>query len=153
MNFEQHLDNHRRSDGTYDLDSAEEDRRHEIETSPGEVVKLAAKVARQERETYLHQQTRALRKQFEQPALSPSLEMDVKVPLGDGTVVRFGEMNHVRIRTRKDMRTRVHLDELRAFDAEITHWSHTEQLLSASETVEDAVLRAFGDELPRGQAS
>lgn len=141
MTFEEHLENHRAPDGTYDLDAAEEDRRHEIETTPGEIVALAAKAARQEREAYLRQETQKLRKQFMQPALSSELELDVKVPLGDGDVVRYGEMNHVRIRRRKDLRTKSHLDENRAFDSEMTHWMHTEPLLDDGETIAEALAR------------
>lgn len=142
MTFEEHLQNHRRADGTYDLDAAEEDRRYEIESTPGEVVKLAAKAAKQEREAYVNQQTAKLRKQFEQPALSASLELDVMVPLGEGNVCPFGEMNHIRIRTRRDLRVEVHLREIRAFDAELTHWLHTEALLDDGETVAEAIARS-----------
>ncbi|HEY3435958.1 MAG TPA: hypothetical protein VGK41_09925 [Solirubrobacterales bacterium] len=141
MNFEEHLDNHRRSDGTYDLDAAEEDRRHEVETNPREIVRLAAKIAKQERAAWQSQETANLRKQFEQPALSPRLELDVRVPLGDGTVVRLGDMNQDRITARKDMRIKSHLDEIRAYDAEMTHWLHTEPLLDPGETIEDAIRR------------
>lgn len=141
MNFDEHLSNHRNTDGSYDLDGAEEDRRFEIETNPAEVVKLAAKVAKQERIAWQSTESQNLRKQFEQPALSPSLELDVKVPLGNGTVVRLGDMNHVRITIRKDMRIKTHLDEIRAFDAEMSHWLHTEPLLDSGETIEDAIDR------------
>lgn len=141
MTFEEHLENHRNADGTYDLDAAEEDRRYEIESTPGEMTKLAAKVAKQEREAYLRQETAKLRKQLEQPALSASLELDVMVPLGSGDVVHLGEMNHVRIRTRKDLRVQTHLREARAFDAEMTHWLHTEQLLNDGETIAEAIAR------------
>jgi hypothetical protein len=141
VTFEEHVENNRRADGSYDLDGAEEDRRYEIETDPGEIVKLAAKAAKQEREAYLRQETANLRKQFAQPALSPSLELDVKVPLGGSDVVRLGEMNHIRIRTRRDLRTKTHLDENRAFDTEMTHWLHTEPLLDDGETIEDAMAR------------
>lgn len=141
MTFEEHLENHRNADGSYDLDAAEEDRRYELETDPAEITKLAAKVAKQERAAWQSQETAKLRQQFKQPALSASLELDVKVPIGDGTVVRFGDMNHVRIRSRKDMRTQIHIDEIRAFDAEMTHWLHTEQLLNDGERIEDAIGR------------
>lgn len=141
MTFEEHLQKHRNADGTYDLDAAEEDRRYEIESTPGEVIRLAAKIAKQERDAYVNQETTKLRKQFEQPALSSSLELDVMVPLGGGTVIPFGEMNHIRIRTRKDLRVQVHLRESRAFDAEMTHWLHTETLLNDGETVAEAVAR------------
>lgn len=141
MTFEEHLQNHRNADGTYDLDAAEEDRRYELESEPDEMVKLAAKVARQERDAYVNRETAKLRKQFEQPALSASLELDVMVPLGDGTTCEFGDMNHIRIRTRKDLRVQVHLREARAFDAEMTHWLHTETLLNDGETVAEAIAR------------
>jgi hypothetical protein len=141
MNFDEHLANHRNADGSYDLDAAEEDRRYEIETNPAEMVKLAAKAAKQERAAWQSNESQNLRKQFEQPALSPDLELDIKVPLGNGTVVRLGEMNPVRITIRKDMRTKTHLNEIRAFDAEMTHWLHTEPLLNNGETIEDAIAR------------
>lgn len=141
MNFDEHLDNHRRADGGYDLDAAEEDRRHELETDPGEIVKLAAKAAKQERAAWSSQETANLRKLFAQPALSPELELDVKVPIGDSTAVRYGDMNRDRIRLRKDMRVKVHLDELRAFESEMTHWLHTEPLLNDGETIADAIER------------
>lgn len=141
MNFAEHLGNHPLKTGGYDLDAAEEDRRYEIETSPEEQRKLAAKAAHHEREAYVSQETAKLRKQFEQPALSPTLELDVMVPLGDGTVVPLGEMTLIRIRTRKDMRIQTHLRELRAFEAEMTHWLGTEQLLNDGETIEDAIRR------------
>lgn len=141
MNFAEHLANHRIRGGGFDLDAAEEDRRHEIETSPEEIVRIAAKLAHSEREAYLRGETEKLRKQFEQPALSPLLELDVMVPLGDGTVVPLGQMTLIRIRTRKDMRTTAHLREIRAFDVEMTHWLNTEELLADGETIEDAIRR------------
>lgn len=141
MNFREHLENHRTADGKYDFDAAEEDRRHEIETNPEEHVRLAAKAAKQEREAFIRQETEKLRKQFEQPALSPALELEILVPLGDSTAVRFGEMTPIRIRTRKDMRIQVHLRQVRAFDVELTHWLHTESLLLDGETIGEAIAR------------
>lgn len=142
MTFEEHLENHRNPDGSYDLDAAEEDRRYEIETSSEEITKFAAKVAKQERKAWQDRETSKLRKQFMQPALAPELDLTVKVPLGDSAAVDYGDMNHDRIRLRRDLRTKVHLDELRAFDAEITHWLQTEQLLGSRETIADALARA-----------
>lgn len=138
---EEHLANHRNADGSYDLDAAEEDRRYELESDPAEVVKLAAKIAKQERIAWQAKETMNLRKQFAQPALSPELDLELKVPIGDSTVVEYGAMNHDRIRLRKDMRLKVHLDELRAFDIEMTHWLHTEPLLHDGETINDALQR------------
>lgn len=142
MNFVDHVLNHRRADGTYDLDAAETDRWAEITVSPDEVSKLAKKAAKQERAAWMNQETAALRRQFAQPALSPSLELDVMVPLGNGTAVRLGDMNRVRIAIRRDMRRRAHDDEVRAYAAEVTHWEKTEQLLKSGETVEGAILRS-----------
>ena len=142
MNFQEHLENHRNADGTYDLDAAEEDRRFELERAPQELLKLAAKAAKQERTSFLSQETASLRRQFLQPALSPALELDVMVPLGDGTVVRLGEMNHARIYLRRDMRRKAHEDEVRAYAAEVTHWEKTEQLLKTGETIEGAIARS-----------
>jgi len=142
MNFADHVWNHRNTDGSYDLDAAEQDRLAEITSSPHEVAKLAAKAAKQERSAWLSQETAALRRQFAQPALSPSLELDVMVPLGNGTAVRLGDMTRVRIAIRRDMRRRAHDDEVRAYAAEVAHWERTEQFLQSGETVEGAILRS-----------
>lgn len=139
--FEEHLMNHRRPDGSYDLDAAEEDFRYALERDPAALLKYAARTARQERRTWTDKETSTLRKQFAQPALTPALELDVMVPLGDGTAVRFGDMNRARITARKEMRLRVHLDELRAFETEATFWQRVEQLIEGDETIEDAVRR------------
>lgn len=141
MSYADHIEPHRRADGSYDFDAAEKDWQREMEASPRLVVRLIAKAAHQDREAYLRQETSRLRKQFEQPALSPALELDVMVPLGDGTGVRLGDMNEIRIRARKDMRVRTHLHELRAFEAEMTHWLHTEPLLKGDETIAAAIDR------------
>lgn len=142
MNFADHVWNHRKADGSYDLDAAEQDRAQDITGAPQEVAKLAKKAAKQERSTWMNQETANLRRQFAQPALAPSLELDVLVPLGNGTAVRLGEMDHPRIAMRRDMRRRAHEDEWRAYRAEVTHWEKTEQLLQAGETVEGAMERS-----------
>jgi hypothetical protein len=142
MSFDEHLENHRRPDGSFDLDAAEEDCRFALENNPQELLKFAAKAAHQERVSWVNKETTNLRKQLAQPALSPSLELDVMVPIGDGTVVRFGDMTRDRIALRKDMRLRVHLDETRAFEAEMTHWLHTEELLIGGESIGDAMSRS-----------
>lgn len=139
--FDEHVLNHRRPDGSYDLDAAEEDFRHALEGDPGELLRYAARTARQERRTWTDKETSTLRKQFAQPALSPALELDSMVPLGDGTAVRFGDMNRARIAARKEMRLRVHLDELRTFEAEMSFWRRAEVLLEGDETIEDAIRR------------
>lgn len=141
MKFSDHLLNHRSADGSYDLDAAEEDRRFEMESSSQEIARLTAKAAKQERSTWMNQETAMLRRQFAQPALSPDLEPDVMVPLGNGTVVRLGEMNHSRIAMRRAMRRRAHDDEMRAFVAEIAFWERIEQLLQSGETVDGAIAR------------
>lgn len=141
MNFDDHVFNHQRTDGSFDLDAAEEDFRFELENSPSELLKYAARAARSERKAWTDRETANLRKQFVQPALSPTLELDSLVPLGDGTVVRLGDMNHERILMRRDMRRRAHEDETRAFVAEVAFWDRVEQLLADGETVEDAIRR------------
>ena len=139
MTFEEHLGNHRNDDGTYDLAAAEQARAEELAGDPGVIAHLAAKAARQERRDWERNETANLRKQFSQPALSAELELNVKVPLGDSIAVEYGDMDHKRIRLRKDLRTKVHLDENRAFDAELTHWMRTEQLLSDGQTIREAM--------------
>lgn len=139
--FDEHVMNHRRPDGSYDLDAAEEAFRLALRNDPGALMKYADRAARQERRSWTDKETATLRKQFAQPALSPGLELDAMVPLGDGTAVRFGDMNRERIATRKEMRLRVHLDELRTFETEMTFWRRAEVLLEGDETVEDAVRR------------
>lgn len=141
MSFAEHLWNHPNVGGGFDLDAAEEDFRFELENSPAELLKYAARAARSERKAWTDQQTANLRRQFLQPALSPSLELDAMVPLGDGTVVRLGDMNRERILMRRDMRRRAHDDETRAFVAEVAFWERIEQLLGRGETVERALAR------------
>lgn len=142
MKFGEHLENHRNTDGSYDLDAAEEDRRFEMESSGQEIARLTAKAAKQERSAWMNTETAALRKQFAQPALSAMLEPDVMVPLGNGTVVRLGEMNHARIAMRRSLRRRANDDENRAFVAEVAFWERIEQLLKSGETVEGAIQRS-----------
>lgn len=141
MSFDDHVLNHRRPDGSYDLDAAEESFRLALENDPAALQQYAARAARADRRAWTDRETASLRKQFAQPALSPGLELDVMVPLGDGTVVRFGDMNRARIAARKEMRLRVHLDELRTFETEMTFWRRAESLIEGDETVEDAVRR------------
>jgi len=141
VNFDDHVFNHQRADGSFDLDAAEEDFRHELESSPSELLKYAARAARSERKAWTDRETQNLRKQMLQPALSPALELDAMVPLGDGTVVRLGDMTHSRIAMRRDMRRRAHEDETRAYAAEIAFWERVEQLLQRGETVEGAIAR------------
>lgn len=141
MTFAEHLENHRRDDGTYDLAAAEQARAEELSHSPEEIDRLARKAAQQERAQWERNETAKLRKQFMQPALSVELELDVKVPLGGSSAVDFGDMNHERIKLRKDLRTKVHLEENRAFDAEMTYWMQTEQLLGDGQTIADALGR------------
>jgi hypothetical protein len=139
--FDEHVMNHRRPDGSYDLDAAEESLKLSLRNDPGALMKYADRAARSERKTWTDRETSALRKQFSQPALSPALELDAMVPLGDGTAVRFGDMNRGRIAARKEMRLRVHLDELRAFETETTFWRRVEVLIEGDETIEDAIRR------------
>lgn len=141
MNFDDHVFAHQNTDGSFDLDAAEEDFRHELESSPAEFLKYVARAARSERKAWTDRETANLRKQFLQPALSPALELDAMVPLGDGTVVRLGDMNQIRIEMRRDMRRRAHDDETRAYVAEVAFWERVEQLLQAGETVEGAIAR------------
>lgn len=141
MNFDDHVFNHENADGSFDLDAAEEDFRHELESNPSEFIKYVARTARQERRSWTDRETANLRKQLAQPALSPSLELDAMVPLGDGTVVRLGDMNRERIVMRRDMRRRAHDDETRAYVAEVAFWERAEQLLQDGETIEGALAR------------
>lgn len=142
MSFDEHVLNHRRPDGSYDLDAAEESFRLALESDTEALLKYVARTARQERRSWTDRETSNLRKQFAQPALSPGLELDAMVPLGDGTAVRFGDMNRARITARKEMRLRVHLDELRTFETEMTFWRRAEVLIEGDETIEDAISRA-----------
>lgn len=139
MTFDEHVQQHRNSDGTYDLAAAEQARADELEQEPGEMARLAKKAAQQERSTWEKSETANLRKQFAQPALSPALELEVKVPLGDGIAVELGDMNHDRIRVREDLRTDHHLHEIRAYDAEMTFWQQTRRLLPPDTTVREAI--------------
>jgi len=138
VSFEDHLESTKNEDGSYNLAAAQDARAKEILDSDEETEAIARKAAQQERARWESNETKLLRKQFVQQALSPDLDMDVKVPLGDDTAVRLGEMNWERIRIRKDLRTQHHLHEIRAFDAEMTFWQNTESLLGPDDTIETA---------------
>lgn len=146
MTFEEHLENHRSADGSYDLVSAEADRAAELLAelgeSPEQLNRIAQKAAASERKAWETRNSNHLGKQFSQPALSAALELDAMVQIGGSTVVRLGEMNHVRIRSRKDLRTKVHLDESRTYVAEMDFWDQTERLLEDGETVAEAMDRS-----------
>jgi len=136
MSFEDHLESTKNGDGSYDLAAAQAARVEEILGNDEEREALARKSAQQERARWESNETKLLRKQFVQQPLSPDLDMDVKVPLGDDTAVRLGEMNRERIRIRKDLRTQHHLHEIRAFDTEMTFWQSTESVLGPDDTIE-----------------
>lgn len=138
MSFEDHLESTKNDDGTYNLAAAQDARTDEILDSDEETAAIARKAAQQERARWESNETKLLRKQFVQPPLSPDLDPEVKVPLGNDTAVRFDDMNLERIRIRKDLRTQSHLHEIRAFDAEMTYWGNTEELLDPGETIGDA---------------
>lgn len=143
MTFEEHLENHRNDDGSYDLDAAEAARAQEIRDSfdDEQIDKLAAKAAKKERSDWANKETEHFRKQVLQPALSAALELRTKVQLGDSIAVNYGDMDHKRIRLRRDLRTKIHRDEFRAYDAEMNHWDQTEPLLDDGETIADAMGR------------
>lgn len=146
MTFEEHLDNNRDADGNYDLAAAEADREAEIlaelAENPDQLNRIAHKAAASERKAWETRNSNHLGKQVAQPALSESLELDAMVQIGGSTAVRLGDMNHVRIRSRKDLRTKVHLDESRTYVAEMDFWEQTERLLEDGETVAEAMDRS-----------
>jgi hypothetical protein len=139
VTFEEHLQNHRRADGSYDLAATQQARAEELAQSPDDIGRLAAKAAQTERAAWQRKESENLRKLFVQPALSPDLELEIKVPLGDNIVVDYGDMYHKRIQLRKDLRTKVHIEENRTFETEMTHWMHTEQLLEDGQTIGEAL--------------
>lgn len=151
MTFEEHLEGHRRPDGSYDLAAAEQDRAAELAADPEQIDQLAHKAAKNERAAWERRNSERLRKQFGWSALSPELELDALVPLGDGYPVPFGEMNRERIQLRKDFRTKGHLDEIRAYDAEMTHWLQTEPQLNPGETIAEALDRQYKPEEAEGE--
>ena len=143
MTFEEHLKNHRGDDGEYDLRAAEDARAteiaEEIEADPKKIEALARKAAQKERASWESKATSTLRKQFVQPALSAELELDLKVPLGDSVAVEYGDMDAKRIRLRKDLRTEIHIAEIRAYETEWTHWTNTEKLLDDGQTIRETL--------------
>lgn len=142
MSFADHLDQHRNGD-EYDLDAAETARAEEIveqlKNSAVDLARVAAKAAKNERSQWSKRNTDSLRKQFAQPALSPALELEVLVPLGESAAVELGDMNHERIPLRKDLRTKHHLDEIRTFDTEMTFWINTGKALPAGMRIRDFI--------------
>lgn len=145
MTFADHLSAHRNGDGSYDLDAAQDARIAEILADPGAIEGLAQAKAEGERRRWESQETKNLRKQFTQPALSPELELDIKVPLGDSTAVDLGDMNEERIRIRIDLRTDVHRAEIRAYDTEVGFWRDTQRVLAPRETIGEAIARLAGE--------
>lgn len=136
MTFEEHLNRHRTADGEYDLAAAEKARADELRSMPEALDDLADKAANAERRRWESSNRDHLRKQF-LAGQGSFADMDARVPLGDSVVVRLGDMNHDRIRIRKDLRTRTHLDENRAYDAEMTYWLDRERRLGPGETLDD----------------
>ena len=116
--------------------------------SSDDLERLAWKAAKQERAAWARENSGSLRKQFHQPALSPALELDLMVPLGNSVAVEYGDMNQIRIQLRKDLRTKSHLDENRAFDSEMTHWLQTQGLLTPGETIANALNRSEPERAP-----
>lgn len=143
MTFEEHLENHRREDGSYDIAAAEAARADEIRESytDNDLDRLAEKAARDERRAWERTTRGNLHKQMLQPALSPELELDAKVQIGESTARRYGDMDELRIRMRMDLRTKVHMDENEAFNAEQRHWLDTLNLLDEGETISQAMGR------------
>lgn len=135
MTFDEHVQRHKLPDDTYDLDAAEADRAAELAKSGPDVATLAAKAAKQERRNWESRNREALHKQFTQAALSPELELDVLVPLGDSVAVELRDMDQVRIQIRKDLATDNFLRHSRSYDAEMTFWRNTERLLPPGGTI------------------
>lgn len=139
MTFQDHLENNRQGDG-YHLDGAEADRAAELAADPGAQHELAKKAAHAERLAYeagnrerLHAEFKAGQQAFD----LGTLDTAVLVPLGDSVAVPLGEMNAERIRLRKDLRTKKHLDESEAFKREMEFWYAAEHLLPPGGSIED----------------
>lgn len=128
-------------DGQYRKDEAEQRLAEEYEKDPTKLKEFARSAARHERAVWETLETALLRKQYQQPALLPDLELSLKVSLGESIAVAYGDMNRERIRIRKDLRTKTHIEENRAYDTEYTHWDNTEASLVATETIADAIAR------------
>lgn len=144
MSFEDHLEACRDEDGAYDLAAATQARIEEILAGDEELAALAAKVAESERRSWERRRRGDLQKQLSQPALSPELELDVFIFIGDSVAVQYGDMTVDRIRQRMDLRLRGHIAETDAYNAEQTHWLSTLDLLDDDETIADALRRLDG---------
>lgn len=140
MNFDEHLARHRNADGSYDLAAAEQARYQELSADPEVLDELARKAASAERRAWESSNREHLAAQFKagQGVLPfESLDLDAMVPLGGSVVVRLGDMNHDRIRLRKDLRTRKHIEENEAYRREMEFWFHVEGELPPDGTVGD----------------
>lgn len=139
MTFDEHLAATRRADGTHDLAAAEQARYLELAQSPHILDELAHKAASAERRAWESQNREHLAAQFKigQGEFTFDLDLDAKVPLGDSIVVSLRDMNHERIRLRKDLRTRKHIDENRAYDREMSFWYAAEAMLPPGGTIGD----------------
>lgn len=138
MTFEEHLATCKRPDGSFDLAAAEAARAAELAATPEAIADLAGKAAHDERVAYERAQGERRRKQFaagfEQLRL---LDLEVLIPLGDGTAVPLRLMNEERIRIRGDLATENFLKHSRAFDAEMTFWRSARSLLPPGGTIGD----------------
>ena len=140
MTFEDHLAHHRNADGSYDLAAAERALYQELAADPNVLDELARKAASNDRRAWEASNREHLAAQFKagQGVLDfDNLDLDAKVPLGGSVVVRLGEMNHDRIRLRKDLRTKKHIEENEAYRREMEFWFAAEALLPPDKNLGD----------------
>lgn len=138
MSFRDHL--HRDDDGTYNFGAAERARAAELAESPGDIASLAAKAAAAERRRFEAGERDRRNKQIAgQMALSPDLDLDVLIPLGDNVAVQLGDMNAERIRVRMDLEADNHAKHAESFASHRSFWRDTLKALTAGQTIRDAV--------------
>lgn len=139
MTFAEHAFEFENDDGTYDLAAAEAAHASDLASDPEALQRLAERAAHADRKGWETNNGSNLAKVLSQPALSPELDLDQPVPLGENTVVRYGDMGRAIIQRRKDFRTERHIHENASFNTEMGHWRETLDLLSPDAAIRDEI--------------
>lgn len=133
--FDEHVQRTKNEAGEHNLDLAEKSRYEELLADEDALDEVIRKAVQSERSRWQTSEREHLNDQFKAGQLTLGTDFDAMVPLGESRFVRLGDMNQIRIQQRKDLRTKKHIDENRAFDNEMSFWLGVEALLEPGGTV------------------
>jgi hypothetical protein len=139
MSFAEHAFDFPNDDGTYDLAAAEAAHAAELAKDAEALQRLAERAAHADRKAWETTNGSGLAKLLSQPALSPELDLEQPVPLGENAIIRYGDMDRPVIQRRKDFRTDRHMKENESFNTEMQHWKQTLDLLSPDAVIKDEI--------------